>query len=57
MEIYILVRVGVEAKLGSCYSQLPTITFVVSLRLERSTGMFRVLTVSSDIFWEFINIV
>ena len=42
-------RMGGEAKLGSRYSQLPTITFVVFLRLERCTGMFRELTISSDV--------
>ena len=42
-------RVGEEARLGSRYSQLPTITFVVFLRLERCTGMFRELTISSDV--------
>ena len=38
-----------EARLGSRYSQLPTITFVVFLKLERCTGMFRQLTISSDV--------
>ena len=42
-------RVGGEARLGSRYSQLPTITFVVFLRLERCTGMFREQPISSNI--------
>ena len=42
-------RVGEEAKLGSCYSQLLTNTFVVCLRLEGYMLMFRELTISSDV--------
>ena len=42
-------RVGEEAKLGSRYSQLLTNTYVVCLRLERYTLMFRELTISSDV--------
>ena len=47
-QVAVVGRVGGEARLRSRYSQLPTIIFVF-LRLERCTGMFRELTISSDV--------